>query len=37
MLRKWGGLMNRIFGHRVKGCFRPGKFTSREATLFDNR
>jgi hypothetical protein len=37
VLRKWGGLMNRIFGHRVKGCFRPGKFTSREATLFDNR
>jgi glycosyltransferase involved in cell wall biosynthesis len=35
VLRKWGGLMNRIFGHRVKGCFRPGKFTSRVATLFD--
>jgi glycosyltransferase involved in cell wall biosynthesis len=37
VLRKWGGLMNQIFGHRVKGCFRPGKFTSREATLFDTR
>jgi hypothetical protein len=37
VLRKWGGLMNRIFGHRVKGCFRSGKFTSREATLFDTR
>jgi glycosyltransferase involved in cell wall biosynthesis len=37
VLRKWGGLMNQIFGHRMKGCFRPGKFTSREATLFDNR
>ncbi|MCX6963877.1 MAG: glycosyltransferase family 2 protein [Verrucomicrobia bacterium] len=35
MLRKWGGLMNRIFGHRVKGGFRPGKFTSREKALFD--
>jgi hypothetical protein len=35
VLRKWRGLMNRIFGHRVKGGFRSGKFTSREATLFD--
>ncbi|MCX6972906.1 MAG: glycosyltransferase family 2 protein [Verrucomicrobia bacterium] len=35
VLRKWGGLMNQIFGHRVKGCFRPGKFTSREKALFD--
>jgi len=37
VLRKWGGMRSRIFGHRVKGCFRPGKFTSRVATLFDNR
>ena len=37
VLRKWGGLMNQIFGHRVKGCFRPGKFTSREKALFDAR
>jgi len=37
VLRKWGGLMNQIFGHRVKGCFRPGKFTSREAALFDTQ
>jgi hypothetical protein len=37
MLRNWGGLMNQIFGHRVKVCFRPRRFTSREAALFDTQ
>ena len=33
VFRKWGGLRSRIFGHRVKGCFRPGKFSSLGAAL----
>ena len=30
LLRKWGGLRGRIFGHRVKGCFRATFMTQAE-------
>jgi GT2 family glycosyltransferase len=32
--RKWGGVMQRFKGHRVKRCFCVGGFSSREEGLF---
>ena len=36
LLRKWGGLIQRLTGSRVKQSFRIGRYTEQEARLYPN-